>query len=177
MTETQDPEIIHEHTENSMRNTSGVSLLLYYLVVSMESKYYEPDAEQPLFRSKRQRTQAPSTEERVCNPEILGWHMFMRLPVEVFTEITSYLSPVDIISLSRSNKYLRNLLMDRSSRRVWTGAMKNVKGLPPCPPDMSEPYYLALLFSSFCTVCGQAGGCEFYPALRVRLCCGCRLKL
>ncbi|CAE7103321.1 unnamed protein product [Rhizoctonia solani] len=52
--------------------------------------------------------------------------------------------------------------------------MNNVPGLPDCPPDMSEPRYLALVFSKICTSCGKAAKLEMDTVLRVRLCSPCR---
>ncbi|CAE6478791.1 unnamed protein product [Rhizoctonia solani] len=99
---------------------------------------------------------------------------FIGIPIDIFAEITSHLYPKDIISLSRANKYLRSLLMRRSSRHIWISAMNNIEGLPPCPPDISEPRYLALLFARDCTGCGQPIGARLYEELRVRFCISCR---
>ncbi|CAE7113425.1 unnamed protein product [Rhizoctonia solani] len=52
--------------------------------------------------------------------------------------------------------------------------MGNVQGLPPCPPDISEPHYLALLFARECMGCGQSIGATLYGELRVRFCRSCR---
>ncbi|CAE6449379.1 unnamed protein product [Rhizoctonia solani] len=103
-----------------------------------------------------------------------GTNIFMSVPVEVLTEIVSRLLPVNLISLSRCNKFFRNLLMNRTSKHMWTSAMKNVEGLPPCPTDMSEPYYATLLFLPDCTICGGNEDCEPYFRLRLRLCVTCR---
>ncbi|KAH7338484.1 hypothetical protein B0J17DRAFT_662658 [Rhizoctonia solani] len=100
--------------------------------------------------------------------------MFVRIPMEILFEIASYLFPIDLISLSRSSKLLRNLLMRRSSRHIWTGAMRNVPGLPLCPSNMSEPHYLALLFTKNCMECGRTIKGRLYEELRVRLCTSCR---
>ncbi|EUC57213.1 F-box-like protein [Rhizoctonia solani AG-3 Rhs1AP] len=91
-------------------------------------------------------------------------------------QIVSHLLPADLISLSRCNKSLRNLLMNRSSKHIWTSAMENVEGLPPCPPEMSEPYYARLLFLPDCTICGGSEDCEPYLKLLLRLCVKCRSK-
>ncbi|KDN43024.1 hypothetical protein RSAG8_06347, partial [Rhizoctonia solani AG-8 WAC10335] len=53
---------------------------------------------------------------------------FIHIPMDIFTEIASHLFPIDIISLSHSSKFFRNLLMRRSSRHIWVGAMRNVQG-------------------------------------------------
>ncbi|CAE6446928.1 unnamed protein product [Rhizoctonia solani] len=98
----------------------------------------------------------------------------MNMAVDIFTEIASHLWPADILTLARLNKFFRNMLMDRSSIHIWHDAMSNVPGLPDCPPDMSEPRYLALVFLKTCTSCGKAAKLELDTVLRVRLCSPCR---
>ncbi|KAG9124647.1 hypothetical protein FRC07_010799 [Ceratobasidium sp. 392] len=96
------------------------------------------------------------------------------MPIKILTQIASNLEPIDVIFLARLNKHFRNLLMKRSSIDIWRGSMENVLGLPECPPDMSEPRYLALVFLKTCTSCGKAGKTEIDEVLRVRLCGSCR---
>ncbi|KAG9119697.1 hypothetical protein FRC07_005144, partial [Ceratobasidium sp. 392] len=60
----------------------------------------------------------------------------MKMPTDIFTEIALNLMPKDIISLARANKFLRKLLMSKSAIHIWHGAMRNVPGIPPCPPDI-----------------------------------------
>ncbi|KAK0184588.1 hypothetical protein F5146DRAFT_230505 [Armillaria mellea] len=76
-------------------------------------------------------------------------------PLELMFEIFSYLHPIDLIRLSRTTKDLRSLLQ-RSSQSVRKNARENVKGLPPLPSYMSEPYYANLLFDAHCQCCSQA---------------------
>ncbi|EUC60931.1 hypothetical protein RSOL_377380 [Rhizoctonia solani AG-3 Rhs1AP] len=98
----------------------------------------------------------------------------MNMPIDIFTEIASHLWPVDIINLARLNKFFHNMLMSRSSIHIWHNAMDNVYYLPACPPEMSEPRYLALVFLKTCTSCGKAAKAEVDTILRVRLCGSCR---
>ena len=42
--------------------------------------------------------------------------------------------------------------MSRDSRKIWTTALGRAFELPPCPPDMSEPLYAALVFGHHCFV-------------------------
>ncbi|KAG8792985.1 hypothetical protein FRC12_004260 [Ceratobasidium sp. 428] len=76
----------------------------------------------------------------------------MNMPIEVFTEIAKYLYPLDLILLSRANKFFRQLLMCRSAIQTWRSALSNVPGLPPCPPELCEPQYAALVFSKHCSL-------------------------
>ena len=98
----------------------------------------------------------------------------MNMPIDIFTEIASYLLPADIIVLSRLNKFFRGLLMNKSSAHVWHSSMRNVKGLPPCPEDLSIPHYLNLLFSKNCSMCGGSAPRRMDEILHVRFCAQCR---
>ncbi|KAG8693977.1 hypothetical protein FRC09_010143 [Ceratobasidium sp. 395] len=84
--------------------------------------------------------------------------------------------PKDIISLARANKFFRALLMTKSSIHIWHGAMRNVPGIPPCPTDLSEPHYLALVYVPNCSLCGTNSSRRMDEMLRVRLCPSCRSK-
>ncbi|KAG9084015.1 hypothetical protein FS749_005566 [Ceratobasidium sp. UAMH 11750] len=98
----------------------------------------------------------------------------LSLPVEVFTEIASHLTPPDIIALSRSNKFFHGLLLDRSAAHIWGLALQNIPGLPPCPKDLREPQYAALIFSKHCSMCGAPVIKPMDPYLNVQLCNACR---
>ncbi|KAG9079793.1 hypothetical protein FRC06_007455, partial [Ceratobasidium sp. 370] len=98
----------------------------------------------------------------------------LSLPVEVFTEIASHLAPPDIIALSRSNKFFHGLLLDRSAAHIWGLALQNVPGLPPCPKDLCQPQYAALIYSKHCSICAAPVVKPMDPYLNVRLCNGCR---
>ncbi|CAE6453682.1 unnamed protein product [Rhizoctonia solani] len=129
-----------------------------------------------VFQSKRRRGGTSSTKKQAGNAPTTSSDAFMRVPVELFTEIVSHLLPVDLISLSRCNRFFRNLLMNRTSKHIWTSAMKNAEGLPPCPADMSEPCYVTLLFLPYCTICGEGEGCVLHFRLHLRLCVTCQSK-
>ena len=42
--------------------------------------------------------------------------------------------------------------MSRDSRAIWRAALGRAEDLPPCPNDMSEPLYAALVFDQHCFV-------------------------
>jgi hypothetical protein len=42
--------------------------------------------------------------------------------------------------------------MNRESVLLWKVARENIKDLPPCPDDISEPAYVGLMFCAFCKV-------------------------
>ncbi|CAE6528355.1 unnamed protein product [Rhizoctonia solani] len=145
---------------------------------SFEDVDSEQEDQQPPPR-KRQRAAARPAKAITRKKQVRGKQGrlagLVNMPIDIFTEVASHLLPGDIISLARSNKFFRNLLMHRSAIHIWHGAMRNVEGLPPCPPDMSEPHYLALLFSKTCTACGAPVRVSMDPVLLVRLCGPCRI--
>ncbi|KDN44214.1 hypothetical protein RSAG8_05687, partial [Rhizoctonia solani AG-8 WAC10335] len=138
---------------------------------------FDQEEQQPPPR-KRQRVTTSSTKGVVRKKQVRGKQGLLaglvNMPIDIFTEIVSHLLPGDIISLARSNKFFRNLLMHRSAIHIWHGTMRNVEGLPPCPPELSEPHYLSLLFSKTCSMCGGAARGRMDPMLLVRLCGPCR---
>ncbi|GAB1527076.1 hypothetical protein RhiTH_010251 [Rhizoctonia solani] len=157
--------------------------------VKAESEYDQSDHEEPQYRPlrKRQRISTDPEGAQVRKRQVRGKQGrlagLVNMPIDIFTEdltvtsqIASHLPPIDIISLSRAGKFFRRLLMHRSAIHIWHMSMRNVRGLPPCPPDLSEPHYLALLFSKYCTFCGQVARCRMDEVLRVRLCVPCRAK-
>ncbi|EKM55155.1 uncharacterized protein PHACADRAFT_208680 [Phanerochaete carnosa HHB-10118-sp] len=96
------------------------------------------------------------------------------MPLDVIFEIFSNLLPGDLIALSRSNKAFRTLLFHRSSITVWRSARNNVPGLPDCPPELSEPAYANLLFTTNCHYCGRQGTQIIEWLLLTRCCKSCR---
>ena len=65
----------------------------------------------------------------------------------------SNLPPPDLLSLARTSKWLRGLLMKRSARYIWLRSFELV-GLPPVPfPDeCAEPEVVEALLGK-CHVC------------------------
>ncbi|KAH7332971.1 hypothetical protein B0J17DRAFT_677073 [Rhizoctonia solani] len=127
---------------------------------------------------KRQRVAPKPTQAMTRKKQIRGKQGrladLVNMPIDIFTEVASHLLPGDIISLSRANKFFRNLLIHRSAIHIWHSTMKNVQGLPPCPEGMSEPHFLALLFSKTCSMCGSPVRTNMDPFLLVKLCGPCR---
>ncbi|KAG8686354.1 hypothetical protein FRC08_012547 [Ceratobasidium sp. 394] len=98
---------------------------------------------------------------------------FLDLPLEIFNQIMIYLLPADVLSLARSNKLIRNILMSRASRPLWQAAFHNIPQMPPCPQSLCEPQYASLVFSETCSKCGVKVLDDPDPYLRVRLCKPC----
>ncbi|OSC98615.1 hypothetical protein PYCCODRAFT_1417511 [Trametes coccinea BRFM310] len=98
----------------------------------------------------------------------------MHVPMDVFFEILSKLHPLDLLHVSRVSKQLRAVVLSRKSRFLWSASLTSVDELPPCPEDMSEPAYAALLFTRTCTLCGATNASWVDYAIRLRLCKSCR---
>jgi hypothetical protein len=67
-------------------------------------------------------------------------------------KVLSYLHPMDLIRLSRTSKSLRNILLSRTCRTVWTSCLASIPNMPPCPSHLTEPQYARLAFENVCHV-------------------------
>ena len=81
----------------------------------------------------------------------------------MFRQIASRMLPLDLLNCSRTSKAFRSALMSRSSRSVWITVLRSLPEFPPCPDDMSEPAYVALVFGEHCFVCTTIS-CPFSPS-------------
>ncbi|KAL7278165.1 hypothetical protein ACG7TL_008138 [Trametes sanguinea] len=111
--------------------------------------YYDTIAGQPLCASF-QNIQLNETQQST------GLSRLSALPEEVLSKILALLEPQDLLKMSRLSKRLRRKLMSRKSQPIWTSSLQNAPhDVPPCPPFMSEPHYVALLFApTDCMGCG-----------------------
>ncbi|KAL5498249.1 hypothetical protein ACEPAH_2389 [Sanghuangporus vaninii] len=98
--------------------------------------------------------------------------LMMSLPLDVIHEIATYLMPLDLLYLSRSNRSLYNVLMSKSSRPTWI-ACQNAIQMPPCPPNLNEPQYASLHFEKTCQACGHRRVESVMDTMFVRLCKWC----
>ncbi|EUC60505.1 hypothetical protein RSOL_348630 [Rhizoctonia solani AG-3 Rhs1AP] len=132
------------------------------------AKIVEHDSEPARKRARR-----PGTKDRPHAGKAQNTILLMNLPVEVLTEVAQYVHPLDLVMLSRVNKFFRELFMDKRSALIWRSARENLPGLPPCPDDVSEPQYAAMLFTKRCSTCGGYAPREMNPVLMIRLCANC----
>ncbi|KAF8547195.1 hypothetical protein OG21DRAFT_1450535 [Imleria badia] len=96
-----------------------------------------------------------------------------QLNLDVLFLLAAYVHPLDLLNLARTCKSLRELLMDKSSTFVWRAARRQVKGLPDCPVDLTEPEYANLLFYARCHGCGKYAK-KILWKMRRRYCPACR---
>ncbi|KAG8951208.1 hypothetical protein FRC04_006690 [Tulasnella sp. 424] len=97
---------------------------------------------------------------------------FMDIPLDVFAELCTELTPLDLLQLARSTRRLREILMSKGSKSIWKRARANIEGLPDCPEDLSEPQYASLMFEVGCQSCHKGTRKTDYQ-LRIRLCNSC----
>ncbi|KAG8921544.1 hypothetical protein FRC02_000177 [Tulasnella sp. 418] len=94
---------------------------------------------------------------------------WMNMSVDVFAEICSHLFPIDPLHLSWGSKRLCSIPISKSARHIWHSARKGqLPTLPPCTDDLSEPRYIALLFTNICQVCGANRARLFHFTMRTR---------
>ncbi|KAH9833534.1 uncharacterized protein C8Q71DRAFT_773902 [Rhodofomes roseus] len=106
-----------------------------------------------------------------------GLKAILNMPMDVIAEILSQCHPRELLTLARTTKWFRSLLMRRNSAYLWREALRTVQGLPPCPPELAEPAWVALAFSPYCTNCGEGRTPTVCWAFLARYCKGCRSQL
>ncbi|QRV99027.1 valine-tRNA ligase [Ceratobasidium sp. AG-Ba] len=131
----------------------------------------------PVRRNKRARTSrvtASTPQKKHVRGKQGGLKGLLTMPIDIFTEIAYLLNPGDLLALAWSNKFFHDLLLKRSAMHMWRRAYSNIPSLPPCPPDMCEPKYAALVFTKTCTMCGANTMSKLDVSLLARLCKSCR---
>ncbi|KAF7295371.1 F-box domain-containing protein [Mycena indigotica] len=84
---------------------------------------------------------------------------FNMIPLDILCEICNCLFPVDLLSLARTNKSIRNFILNRSNIAIWRAAFANnadAGGPPGCPSYLSEPAWTRVAFDKSCQVCEVA---------------------
>ncbi|EJC98310.1 uncharacterized protein FOMMEDRAFT_137196 [Fomitiporia mediterranea MF3/22] len=98
---------------------------------------------------------------------------FMNTPVDIFYKIAKYLTPRDLLCLSRTSKGLRSVLTSKQTDNIWRTARETFE-LPNCPPDLSEIQYAELVFGKHCCLCNAPRARNVFYEHRMRLCGRCR---
>ncbi|KAH9907126.1 uncharacterized protein B0H18DRAFT_1077967, partial [Fomitopsis serialis] len=103
-----------------------------------------------------------------------GLKDMLNMPTDIIHEIVRHLHPRDLLGLSWSSKALHAFLMRKSSVCIWKESLKNSEDLPPCPEQLIEPAWFALLFSTSCTACGTGNSAEPLWEFYARFCESCQ---
>ncbi|KAI0783638.1 hypothetical protein C8Q75DRAFT_429125 [Abortiporus biennis] len=99
------------------------------------------------------------------------------MPLEILFEIFLQIYPQDLLSLSRTTKDFRALLVSKSAIRFWKASSKlNAKNIPPCYPDMNELAFANLLYSPHCHSCLRPNVQTVLWEVRARYCNNCRSR-
>ncbi|KAF5315633.1 hypothetical protein D9611_004972 [Ephemerocybe angulata] len=116
------------------------------------------DAEPIKPPKKRQKVESASTDVTFKKPGKARnkkgcLKIVVDLPVDMLLEVFSYLDPVDLYNLARTDRSLRALLLSRSAAQaIWTNAFERINYT--CPDDLTPPRFASMLF----------GGCFHCPS-------------
>ncbi|KDN39512.1 hypothetical protein RSAG8_08807, partial [Rhizoctonia solani AG-8 WAC10335] len=135
---------------------------------------HERTRDRPTKRIRTNTSRQKAPRKKYVKGKQGGLQGIMKMPLEVFMEITHHVHPGDLISLIRTSKFFRAMLLNKSAILIWQRALSNVPELPACPTGMVEPQYAALMFSKNCTLCGAPAMSKPDPFLQVRFCSSCR---
>ncbi|RDX40624.1 hypothetical protein OH76DRAFT_1412844 [Lentinus brumalis] len=159
--------------EDAAVETNGIDIIMKGYEDELKSctEYSGLTAQEICIRLQRPLCATPSLHN---NPQQLGCEQIqghpLSLPIDVFLQVASYLSPLELLRCTRTSRMLRRTLLFRKNRPLWRTVLHSIPQLPMCPNDMSEPSYAALVFDEHCFACGvEDAHCVDY-ALRVRLC-------
>ncbi|KAL1689052.1 hypothetical protein GGG16DRAFT_104023 [Schizophyllum commune] len=112
------------------------------------------------------------------------------MPFDILLEIFSHLDPASLLSITRTTKVLRALLLDKFTIKIWRDSLSRVEGAPgthipetpgsgppgspiKLPDDLSEPAFTALAFGHHCQFCASAHGTQVLWTARLRYCKKC----
>ncbi|KAF8066603.1 hypothetical protein FPV67DRAFT_1495663 [Lyophyllum atratum] len=129
----------------------------------------------PAKRAKFSNSPSPNTPPRQSKIRRKSVSLLPTMPMDIQFEILRFMSPKDLISLTRASKSLRAMLMTRNAITVWKSARENL-GCPACPADFSEPRWAVLIFENHCENCGTKYVLNVDFGIRRRVCVSCRKK-
>ncbi|KIJ10778.1 hypothetical protein PAXINDRAFT_16249 [Paxillus involutus ATCC 200175] len=101
-------------------------------------------------QSRRKGKQTENAEPMKRSRRCGRLEMMPEMNLDILFYIFGFLHPMDILNLARTTKAFRQLLMRRSSAFIWKTSCKQIDGLPDCPPDLTEPQYVNLVFDPHC---------------------------
>ncbi|KAF8977711.1 hypothetical protein BDQ17DRAFT_1339093 [Cyathus striatus] len=138
---------------------------------SMTNREVKPK-ETNLPPAKRAKTSLSSNALKLTSKQLAD--IFKIVPMDIWFEIFSWISPKDLITLTRTTKVIRETLMTKGAITVWKTARERF-GVPACPEDFSEPQWVALLFDGTrCQSCNAEGNLNVDFGLRRRVYTQCR---
>ncbi|EPT02427.1 hypothetical protein FOMPIDRAFT_1118243 [Fomitopsis schrenkii] len=88
-------------------------------------------------------------------------------------QICSFVHPQSLLR-SRVTKNFHEHLMSKKSAWIWKHSLGRVDELSPCPSELIEPAWIALVYSLTCTLCGNGRATDVYWVVLARVCATCR---
>ncbi|GAA5993326.1 hypothetical protein JCM5350_001566 [Sporobolomyces pararoseus] len=120
-------------------------------------------------KKKKRKTQASKTGGSKYNSKLL-----LDLPFDLFSEACSHLEGKDLLALAKVNKTIRNILLSRGSRSIWS-ALRRKLGYP-LPDGFNELDFALFEYSKICQICSSSvSSQELTVFLRKRFCYKCYL--
>ncbi|EAU87156.2 hypothetical protein CC1G_05845 [Coprinopsis cinerea okayama7 len=98
------------------------------------------------------------------------------LPPSVVLEVSRYLKPRDLLSLSRATNHVREVLSSPNSQRTWEKVLLLDPELPRRPSDMTAQEFICFLLQEFCMICNATAGITRFWGLRLMLCNVCKVS-
>jgi len=93
--------------------------------------------------------------------------------MDVVFETAMYLTPKDLLQLSRLSKQFRSMFASRSALFVWQTVFRKVN--LKCFEDLNEIQFASYTYDKCCMACARiTKGCRLFPVLRLRLCPCCQ---
>ncbi|KAI0730850.1 hypothetical protein C8Q76DRAFT_792978 [Earliella scabrosa] len=98
---------------------------------------------------------------------------FPNFAIEIQLQVFSYLHPRDLLNLVFTCRKFRTFFLHRTNEPLWKAVCANVGDLPTCPPFMSEPAYITVMYGSHCQNCGRAKASKAVWSWFARYCPTC----
>ncbi|KAG6895533.1 hypothetical protein C0992_000789 [Termitomyces sp. T32_za158] len=124
--------------------------------ISLDTGPTGQECVRPQKHRKQSKLNVPSLHPSLQPKDVRGRRGALKdiveMPLDILLEIFMYLTPVEILSLSRACKSLRQILMTKKAGYVWKQARINLDDFPDCPDDLNEPQFANLIFAALCDV-------------------------
>ncbi|KAF8213024.1 hypothetical protein K438DRAFT_2010155 [Mycena galopus ATCC 62051] len=101
--------------------------------------------------------------------------MLLQMHIDIVLAVLSFLHPLDLLHLSRTNREFRAFLHGPALDRIWRESF--IEPLPVCPSEIPARRWAHLLFGAYsCEECGRGDTLPDFAVLR-RLCTECMDQL
>ncbi|KAM0749329.1 hypothetical protein T439DRAFT_47771 [Meredithblackwellia eburnea MCA 4105] len=126
------------------------------------------------FGSSKPGTTKRQKQDPKSKGEMRSLEIFTSLPVEIFLEILSQVTPPDLVNLSQLSKKFRDLLLSLSCSSLWRAARQTIGVDKLGTNDVSDMQLITFFYDNKCQECGAANVPKADFTLRLKLCRRCR---